>query len=58
MLATVLAVVFACPLLVAAQGNVSFINPTTNGGSFLSMVGNGLGEPMNVSRHITSLSTL
>ena len=36
-------------VLVSAQGNVSFVDPTTNGGSFLSMVSDNLGEPMNVS---------
>ncbi|GJE94898.1 hypothetical protein PsYK624_110740 [Phanerochaete sordida] len=34
--------------LVSAQGNVSFFDPTSNGGSFLSTVSNNLGEPMNV----------
>lgn len=37
------------PLLISAQGNISFVDPTSNGGSFLSTVSNNLGEPMNVS---------
>lgn len=38
--------VIACS--VASGGKVPFVNPTTQGGSFLLMAGNNLGEPLNV----------
>ena len=49
MLAFAFAAILGPALLVAAQGNVSFVDPRKAGGSFLINANNGFGEPMNVS---------
>lgn len=47
-----LTVLIAASLAVArpaATNSVAFVNPTSDGGSWLDVAGTGVGEPMNVS---------
>ena len=54
MLATAVGTALLAVQAACQESNTSFIDPRTQGGSFLSRANDGLGEPMNVTSDSSS----